>query len=119
MLTTVYKATLKHKSMLLPLRAQTFARYFNRAATQDNTFKYDMSAYKYRPELIYKIDPAPQYPDSPLPKPDSLLHQETQQKKHMESYRDASIKKSRMAEKSLVGRLFAHHRHEELKQAVQ
>jgi len=70
--TSLVKHNLNKKgtALLLNSPSMSFARYFNRAQTQDYKFKTDMTAYQYRPDLIYRIDPAPQYPDGPHPMPE-------------------------------------------------
>lgn len=32
----------------------------------NQNYKYDATAYDYRPNMIYNIDPAPHYPDDPM-----------------------------------------------------
>ena len=71
-----------------------FARYFNRAENQDNQFKFDMTAYQYKPELIYKIDPAPQYPDEPMLSSQTKLERQ-KFKDSLEKFRDATFAKRR------------------------
>ena len=61
-----------HKTALFSHPGMSFARYFNRAQNQDVQYKADMTAYQYRPDLIYNIDPSPQYPDGPHPLPENM-----------------------------------------------
>lgn len=77
-----------------------------------------MTAYQYRPDLIYNIDPAPQYPDNPALTAGQVRERQSF-KDSLEKFRDNTISKRRQREKFLTGRLFAHLRQEELKQAVQ
>lgn len=77
-----------------------------------------MTAYQYRPDLIYKIDPAPHYPDNPVMTP-KQQGERLRFKDSLERFRDNTISKRRQRERFLTGRLFAHLRQEELKQAVQ
>jgi hypothetical protein len=78
-----------------------------------------MTAYQYRPDLIYKIDPAPQYPDGPHPLPAREALDRQKFRDSLERFRDNSLAKKRQRERVMTGRLFAHIRQEELKQAVQ
>ena len=77
-----------------------------------------MTAYQYRPDLIYRIDPAPQYPDGPHPMPDGRKLEMDKFKNSLERFRDNNIAKRRQRDRFMTGRLFAHLRHEELRQAV-
>ena len=77
-----------------------------------------MTAYQYRPDLIYKIDPAPQYPDGPLPLPPSKKLEQDKFRNSLERFRDNSLAKQRQRDRFMTGRLFAHLRQEELRSAV-
>lgn len=66
-----------------------------------------MTAYQYKPELIYKIDPAPEYPDKPLLAPQAKLERAKFQTS-LEKFRDNSFAKKRQRERFLTGRLFTH-----------
>jgi hypothetical protein len=77
-----------------------------------------MTAYQYRPQLIYNIDPAPQYPDEPMLSGSEQLHRD-KFRASLERFRDNTFTKRRQRERFMTGRLFAHLRNEELKQAVQ
>ena len=101
-----------------PIQQRSFARYFNRAATQDYQYKTDMTAYNFKPDLIYKIDPAPQYPDNPI-ESETKKRENQQFKDSLEKFRDNTFSKRRQRDRFMTGRLFAHLRQEELKQAVQ
>ena len=109
----------KGTSLLLNSPSMSFARYFNRAQTQDYKFKTDMTSYQYRPDLIYKIDPAPQYPDGPLPLPEGKKLEQDKFRDSLERFRDNSIAKRRQRDRFMTGRLFAHIRQDELRSAVQ
>jgi hypothetical protein len=76
-----------------------------------------MTAYQYKPELIYKIDPAPQYPDQPMMSEGTKVDR-NKFRDSLEKFRDNTFTKRRQRDKFLTGRLFAHLRHEELKSAV-
>ena len=78
-----------------------------------------MTAYQYRPDLIYNIDPSPQYPDGPHPLPEKTALERSKFKDSLEKFRDNQIGKKRQRERMMTGRLFAHLRQEELRQAVQ
>ena len=54
-----------------------------------------MTAYQYRPDLIYKIDPAPQYPDGPLPLPPNKKLEQDKFRNSLERFRDNSLAKQR------------------------
>lgn len=97
---------------------QSFARYFNRAQEQDQSYKYDMTSYQYKPELIYKVDPSPQYPDGKQPEPRHLIEEREKFKNSLERFRDGNIAKRRQRDRFMTGRLFAHVKQEELKQQV-
>ena len=95
-----------------------FARYYNRSQNMDQMYKFDMTSYAYKPELIYKIDPAPQYPDGPYPeKPQTVINRK-KFSDSLEKFRDNTFAKRRQKERFMTGRLYSHLRHEELKQAV-
>lgn len=121
MLTSSAKLQLNKRgtSLLLNSPSMNFARYFNRAQQQDYKYKSDMTAYQYRPDLIYKIDPAPQYPDGPLPLPANRKLDQDKFRDSLERFRDSSIAKRRQRDRFMTGRLFAHLRKEELRSAVQ
>jgi hypothetical protein len=74
-----------------------------------------MTAYQYRPDLIYKIDPAPQYPDGPHPMPAGRKLDMDKFKDSLEKFRDNNLAKRRQRDRFMTGRLFAHLRHEELR----
>ena len=95
-----------------------FSRYFNRAQVQDQTYKTDMTAYQYKPQLIYKIDPAAYYPDEPNLSAGKQLARD-KFRDSLERFRDNALTKRRQRDRFLTGRLFAHLRNEELKKAVQ
>lgn len=121
MLTSSAKLHLNKRgtSLLLNSPSMSFARYFNRAQEQDFKYKTDMTAYQYKPELIYKIDPSPEYPDGPLPLPAGQKLQRDKFRDSLERFRDNSMAKRRQRDRFMTGRLFAHLRQEELKSAVQ
>lgn len=77
-----------------------------------------MTAYQYKPQLIYKIDPAAYYPDEPNLTPGQQL-QRDKFRASLERFRDNAFTKRRQRDRFMTGRLFAHVRNEELKQAVQ
>jgi len=76
-----------------------------------------MTAYQYKPELIYRIDPAPQYPDSHdfQQKGTTPVLDRAKFRDSLERFRDNTLAKRRQRERFMTGRLFAHLRHEELK----
>jgi hypothetical protein len=76
-----------------------------------------MTAYHYKPDLIYRIDPAPQYPDEPALSDKQKLER-NKFRDSLERFRDNQIGKKRNRDKFMTGRLFAHLRQEELRQAV-
>lgn len=78
-----------------------------------------MTSYQYKPDLIYKIDPAPEYPDGPLPLPANKKLEQDKFRDSLEKFRDNSIAKRRQRDRFMTGRLFAHLRKEELRSAVQ
>jgi hypothetical protein len=73
-----------------------------------------MTAYEYKPDLIYRIDPAPQYPDDPA-LPDKQKLERNKFRDSLERFRDNQIGKKRQRDKFMTGRLFAHLRQEELR----
>ena len=78
-----------------------------------------MTAYQYKPDLIYKIDPSPEYPDGPLPLPAGKKLEQDKFRDSLERFRDNSLAKRRQRDRFMTGRLFAHLRQEELRSAVQ
>ena len=102
----VHKTT--NAALLFAQPSMSFARYFNRAQQQDFKYKTDMTAYQYRPDLIYKIDPAPQYPDGPHPLPEKTALERQKFRDSLEKFRDNSIAKKRQRDRVMTGRLFAH-----------
>lgn len=78
-----------------------------------------MTAYQYKPDLIYKIDPSPQYPDGPHPLPAGKKLEQGKFRDSLERFHDSSIAKRRQRDRFMTGRLFAHLRQEELRAAVQ
>jgi hypothetical protein len=68
--------------------------------------------------LIYRIDPAPQYPDGPHPMPGGRKLEMDKFRDSLERFRDNSFAKRRQRDRFMTGRLYAHIRHEELRQAV-
>lgn len=121
MLTSSAKLQLNKRgtSLLLNSPSMSFARYFNRAQEQDFKYKTDMTAYQYKPDLIYKIDPSPEYPDGPLPLPAGKKLEQDKFRDSLERFRDNSLAKRRQRDRFMTGRLFAHLRQEELRSAVQ
>jgi hypothetical protein len=73
-----------------------------------------MTAYHYKPELIYKIDPAPQYPDEPNMSRKEQIDR-IKFKDSLEKTRDLKFAKTRQRERFMTGRLYAHLRHDELR----
>ena len=97
----------------------SFARYQNRAEVQAQTFKYDASAYKFTPNLIYKIDPAPVYPErASIPKKRDQMRA-VNLKHYYEKFRNNDINKERLRDRYMTGRLYSHFKQEEMKQHVQ
>lgn len=94
-----------------------FSRYFNRAQIQNSNYKTDMTAYHYKPDLIYNIDPAPQYPDEPMLSRGKQIERQ-KFKDSLEKYRDLKFAKTRYRDRFMTGRLYAHIRHDELRRAV-
>ena len=121
MLTSSAKLHLNKRgtSILLNSPSMSFARYFNRAQEQDFKYKTDMTAYQYKPELIYKIDPSPEYPDGPLPLSAGKQLEREKFRDSLERFRDNSFAKRRQRDRFMTGRLFAHLRQDELRSAVQ
>lgn len=76
-----------------------------------------MTAYQYKPQLIYNIDPAPQYPDEPALSGGDQVYRD-KFKKSLERFRDNTFSKRRQRERFMTGRLYAHLKNEELKQSV-
>lgn len=76
-----------------------------------------MSAYQYNPDIIYKINPAPQYPDDPVMSDSKREHIE-KFRRYMDRFKTVSPLKSKLEERYATGRLYAHLRQEELKQAL-
>ena len=67
-----------------------------------------MTAYQYKPELIYKIDPSPEYPDGPLPLSPCKQLERAKFRDSLERFRDNSFAKRRQRDRFMTGRLFAH-----------
>ncbi len=112
------KTTTSASSGVTQHQAFTFARYFNRAQLQNDQYKTDMTAYQYKPDLIYKIDPSPQYPDEPMLSGKKQIERQ-KFKDSLEKFRDNKFAKTRQRERFMTGRLYAHLRHDELRKAVQ
>ncbi len=78
-----------------------------------------MSAYQFKPELIYRIAPSPEYPDQKDINPSrsrlKTLHDRSQ---YYEKFRNADVDRNRHEERFLEGRLFSHLRAEENKEQV-
>ena len=53
-----------------------------------------MTSYQYRPDLIYRIDPAPQYPDEPTLKEGQKLERK-KFRDSLEKFKDLTLTKTR------------------------
>lgn len=74
-----------------------------------------MTAYQFKPDLIYKINPAPEYPDGPEGRDKLNPEKREKYKKFLERFRNYSPIKTKLRERYLTGRLYAHLKHEEFK----
>lgn len=77
-----------------------------------------MTAFHYKPDMIYNIDPAPEYPDEPVPPTRKIRMERHEFKKGLERFRDNSLVRNRHSERFVTGRLYAHLKHEEMKETV-
>ncbi len=63
MMFSLLKQQPKHTHLLSLNNHRCFARYLNKAQQMHHDAKVDLTAYQYKPELIYRIAPDPEYPD--------------------------------------------------------
>ncbi len=79
-----------------------------------------MTAYNYQPEMIYRIKPAPQYPDNHFAVPTkNVLFERQAEKETFERLRHSNFTKIRQQARASTGRLHAHITIEETKKQIQ
>jgi len=92
-----------------------FARYYNKAQSQAQEMKDDMSAYEYKPTAINELVPAPRYVDKAL----NTAHETMRDSKYTrELYRSSVITRKQNEMRYAQGRMYTHLKLEQIKQSV-
>lgn len=78
----------------------------NKAEDMKQKLKYDLTAYMFNPELIYNINPAPDYPDEPGGLSKSEQMDKENSKRYLERFRTLTPLKGKLKEKYATGRLY-------------
>lgn len=95
-----------------------FARYQNKMAQAAIDMKSDLTAYEFKPPLISKVVPAPQYPDRAMPKHKHAMRT-IDNRANLEQVRTAAITRKTRNFNYNQGRMYSHFKLEEMRREIQ